>query len=109
MKEDGLPESRPRQNMDIISTKNSQPTGPNLTEGAMVLIEGVVEKTRLTDPQELLPYVCDELMNRFPDDTLEYHCSQMHLQTTQDIVRSITCFFISKKLFPTKSYLPVNA
>jgi len=95
--------------MDTVNVKSSQPTGANLTEGAMALIEGVVKKTNLTDPQELLPHVCDELMDRFPDDTLEYHLSQMHLQTTSDIVRSITCFFISKQLFPTKSYLTAGA
>ena len=85
--------------------ENPNTPGAKLTEGAMALIEEVAARTQLTDPQELLPYVCDELMDRFPDDSLEYHLSQMHLQTTDDIVRSISCFFISKQLFPSKSYL----
>ena len=79
--------------METINVETNQTVGVNLTEGAMALIEGVVQKTNLTDPKELLPYVCDELMDRFPSDTLE------------DVVRSITCFFISKRLYPTKSYL----
>jgi hypothetical protein len=91
--------------METINVETNQTTGSGLTEGAMALIEGVVQKTNLTDPKELLPYVCDELMDRFPSDSLEYHLSQMHLETTEDVVRSITCFFISKRLFPTKSYL----
>lgn len=91
---------------ECFPTKKSrpEPQGPNLTEGAFALIESVVNRTNLTDPQELLPYVCDELMARFQNDALEYHLSQMHLQTTEDIVRSITCFFISKELFPAKKY-----
>lgn len=88
-----------------IDKTQSERLGSNLTEGAMALIERIVDRTKLTDPYQLLPYVCNELVDRFPDDMLEYHLSQMHLQTTDDIVRSITCFFISKELFPTKSYL----
>ena len=91
--------------METINVETNQTTGSGLTEGAMALIEGVVQKTNLTDPKELLPYVCDELMESFPRYSLQYHLSQMHLETTEDVVRSITCFFISKRLFPTKSYL----
>ena len=88
------------------TTKTEELPGLKLTEGAMALIEEVVNRTHLTDPMELLPYVCEELENRFaPSDTLEYHLSQMHLETTKAVVRSITCFFISKKMFPNKTYL----
>ena len=44
-------------------------------------------------------------MDRFPDNSLEYHLSQMHLETTDDIVRTISCFFISRSLYPEKTYL----
>lgn len=66
------------------------PLGSNLTENAFSLIEDVVDRTKLTDPHELLPYVCDELMERYQDDSLEFHLKQMHLETTEDIVYSIT-------------------
>lgn len=79
-------------------------SGTNLTEGAMALIERVVERTKLTDPHELLPKVCDELERKFSNDSLDYHLYQMRLQTTEDIVRAISCFFISKQLFPNKRY-----
>jgi len=84
--------------------KTSQ-VGCNLTEGALALVESVYRRTNLNDPQELLPHVCAELMDRFPDNSLEYHLTQMHLETTDDIVRTISCFFISKSLYPEKSYL----
>lgn len=77
----------------------------DLTEGAMALIEKVVKETNLRDPYALLPHVCNELMQRYQYNFLEYHLRQMHLQTTEEIIRSITCFFISKTIFPTKSYL----
>lgn len=70
----------------------------------MALIESVVDRTNLQDPKALLPEVCDELVNRFGDKSLEYHLSQMKLQTTDAIIRAISCYFISKKLFPDKRY-----
>lgn len=81
------------------------PIGSNLTEGALALVESVYQRTNLNNPQDLLPHVCAELMDRFPDKSLEYHLTQMHLETTEDIVRTISCFFISKRLYPEKSYL----
>ena len=71
----------------------------------MALVEEVYENTQISDPNKLLPYVCDELTTRFADDSLEYHLSQMHLETTDDVLRTISCFFVSKQLFPTKSYI----
>jgi len=85
--------------------ENMSPVGSNLTEGALALVESVYQRTNLNNPQELLPHVCAELMKRFPDNSLEYHLTQMHLETTDDIVRTISCFFISKRLYPEKSYL----
>ena len=91
--------------MQTPLTARVEPIGSNLTEGALALIESVYERTGLNDPQELLPHVCSELEKRFSDNSLEYHLSQMHLQTTADIVRTISCFFISKRLYPDKNYL----
>lgn len=85
--------------------KKTNPVGSNLTEGALALVESVYQRTNLDTPQDLLPHVCAELMERFPDNSLEYHLTQMHLETTDDIVRTISCFFISKRLYPEKSYL----
>lgn len=90
--------------MTMPLKEKTEPVGSNLTEGALALIESVYEKTHLEDPYELLPHVCDELMDRFADNSLEYHLTQMHLQTTEDIVRTISCFFISKRLYPEKVY-----
>ena len=70
----------------------------------MALIESVVERTNLHDPKELLPEVCDELVTRFGNNSLEYHLMQMKLQTTDAIIRAISCYFISKQLFPGKRY-----
>ena len=91
--------------MQTPLTERVEPIGSNLTEGALALIESVYERTGLDNPQELLPHVCSELEKRFSDNSLEYHLSQMHLQTTADIVRTISCFFISKRLYPDKNYL----
>lgn len=90
--------------MQTPLSQKVEPAGSNLTEGALALIESVYERTGLNDPYELLPHVCSELEERFADNSLEYHLSQMHLQTTADIVRTISCFFISKRLYPDKSY-----
>ena len=38
--------------METINVETNQTTGSGLTEGAMALIEGVVQKTNLTDPKE---------------------------------------------------------
>ena len=77
-----------------------------LTEGALALVEEIVERTKVTDEQQLIGMVCEELERRFSsgnskrDESYEYHLSQMHLETTSDVARAISCFFISKKLFP---------
>lgn len=91
--------------MQTPTTERTEAIGSNLTEGALALIESVYERTKLKDPYELLPHVCSELEDRFPDNSMEYHLSQMHLQTTEDIVRTISCFFISKRLYPDKTYI----
>lgn len=87
------------------SIEKTSQVGSNLTEGALALVESVYQRTNIDDPQALLPHVCSELMERFPDNSLEYHLSQMHLETTDAIVRTISCFFISKRLYPEKTYL----
>lgn len=89
----------------VAQVEKTSQVGCNLTEGALALVESVYRLTNLNDPQELLPHVCEELMDRFPDNSLEYHLSQMHLETTDDIVRTISCFFISRSLYPEKTYL----
>lgn len=99
---------KPGPGIFTMATKNLEKTSPvgcNLTEGALALVESVYRRTNLNDPQQLLPHVCAELETRFPDNSLEYHLTQMHLETTEDIVRTISCFFISKRLYPEKSYL----
>lgn len=84
----------------------SECTGIALTEGALALIEEVVERTKVTDEKQLIGIVCEELERRFSsgnekrDDGYEYHLSQMHLETTSDVARTISCYFISKKMFP---------
>lgn len=81
-----------------------------ITQGAMALIESVVNRTGITDPQDLVPEVCEELINRYGsnpgkgDKKLSYHLAQMHLTTTKEVRRAIECFFISKQLFPKVSY-----
>lgn len=77
----------------------------NLTEGTMALIEYVVNKTGETDPDILLELVCDELVNRYQSDALEYHLAQMHLETTGEVKRAIGCYLIAKEVFPEKSYI----
>jgi len=77
----------------------------NLTEGSMALIEHVVKKTGETNPDRLLGLVCDELVERYPNDALEYHLDQMHLNTTGEVKRMIRCYLISRKVFPEKSYI----
>lgn len=71
----------------------------------MALIEHVVEKTGETNPDKLVELVCDELMDRYPNDSLEYHLAQMHLSTTSEVKRTIRCYLISKKFLPGKSYI----
>jgi len=81
-----------------------------ITQGAMALIESVVNRTNITDPQKLVPEVCEELVNRYggksgkEDKRLAYHLAQMHMTTTMEVRRAIECFFISKQLFPKMSY-----
>ena len=77
----------------------------NLTEGSMALVEYVVNRTGETDPDILIDRVCEELMDRYQNDTLEYHLSQMHLETTNEVKRTICCYLISRKIFPEKSYI----
>lgn len=42
-----------------------EPQDSDLNEDVFSLIEDVVTRTNLVDPHELLPYVCDELMDRY--------------------------------------------
>ena len=57
-----------------------------LTEGALALVEEIVERTKVTDEQQLIGMVCEELERRFSsgnskrDESYEYHLSQMHLR-----------------------------
>lgn len=88
----------------------SECTGIPLTEGALALVEEVVERTKVTDEKELVGIVCAELERRFSngkakkDEGYEYHLSQMHLETTSAVARTISCYFISKKMFPKISF-----
>lgn len=71
----------------------------------MALIEYVVNETGETDPDKLLELVCEELVNRYQCDTLEYHLAQMHLETTSEVKRTIGCYLIAREVFPGKSFI----
>lgn len=76
----------------------------SLTDGAFSIIESVVKRTHLSDPDKLLPEVCIELERLYPGPILEYKTHQMNMQTTKDVSRIIAYYFISKQLFPNKEY-----
>lgn len=98
-----------RKEVFTLENKNLE-TCYSLTTGALAVIESVVNRTKITDPQKLVPEVCEELVNRYGssakkgDRKLDYHLKQMRLSTTRDIARAIDCFFIAKQLFPGKCY-----
>lgn len=83
------------------NTNTKQNSHYNITQGAMALIEGVVERTKITDPQKLVPEVCEELVTRYGngEKRLAYHLKQMQLTTTAEVRRAIDCFFIYQRLF----------
>lgn len=77
----------------------------NVTEGAMRIVEEVVSKTDNHDRSFLLAKVCDELEERYAGDSLEYHLSQMHIDTTSDILHAIDMFFVMKEMFPDSTFM----
>ena len=91
----------------MVTTASNQVESTRLTEGALALVGSVVNRTHITDPDELLPEVCDELERRFGcgdnDAAMNYHLSQMNMRTTREVRRIIECYFISQKMFSKRS------
>ena len=75
----------------------------NVTEGAMKIVGEVVKKANTHDRSILLERICDELEERYPGESLEYHLSQMHISSTADIAYAIDMFFVMDKIFPAVS------
>lgn len=76
----------------------------NLTDGAMMLIDEIVQDDRVTEREKILEAVCKKLEDRYGGDALEAHLAHMNLPTTFDILRAIDIYFIIREEFPDYSF-----
>ena len=75
-----------------------------LTDGAMCLIEDIVQEKKTTDRKAICAGVCAKLEERYGGDALEFHLEHMHLATTAEILRAIDIYFIMRSEFPDYSF-----
>lgn len=75
-----------------------------LTDGAMCLIEDIVQRKHLTDRLQILEAVCEALEERYNGDAMEFHLEHMHLSTTSEILRAIDVYFVMREEFPDYSF-----
>lgn len=76
-----------------------------ITDGAMRLVEEVVKKYNTKDRYEILEHVCQEVSERYPGDSLEYHLNQMKMSTTKDILYIIDIYLIMVEVEPKTTFI----
>lgn len=74
-----------------------------LTDGAMSLIDDIVQEAKITDRNAICAAVCEKLEERYGGSALEAHLEHMHLTTTAEILRAIDIYFIIRSEFPDYS------
>lgn len=100
--------------MDQVTGQAAQaavelPVRENVTEGALRIIETIIKRENSHDRRFLLEKVCEELEAKYVGESLEYHLSQMNINTTTDILHAIDIFFVMEKMFPDTTFLRGDA
>lgn len=77
-----------------------------LTRLKKTLVESAIKETNSSDPKVLCDSICEDLVNRYPDErAFSIALSKMGLQTTKEIKEMIECY-LSENLSEGKNQLP---
>lgn len=84
------------------------PDGMAQMENEILFLEmdmGTESSKRLAQKWDSYRMFLNDPKSYYADKRVEYHLSQMHLETTNEVKRTICCYLISRKIFPEKSYI----